>query len=72
MTVAPPGGALSREAWNISSLHVPRSVHDVNADHLQADQIVPTEDERKLGARCLFAKARADRGPPPAHHAAAV
>jgi hypothetical protein len=52
--------------------HVPRSVHDVNADHLRADQIVPTEDERKLGARCLFAKARSDRGPPPAHHAAAV
>jgi glutamate-1-semialdehyde 2,1-aminomutase len=31
---------------------------------------VPTEHERKLGARCLFAKARSDRGPPPAGHAA--
>jgi hypothetical protein len=43
-------------------------MHDVEADHLQAGQIVPTKDERKLGARCLFASAgwpwRADRGLP--------
>ena len=44
--------------------HVPRPMHDVKADHSEADQIVPTKDERKLGARCLFANARSDRGPP--------
>jgi hypothetical protein len=31
-------------------------MHDV-----KADQIVPTDDERKLDAACLFAKARSDR-----------
>jgi hypothetical protein len=31
-------------------------MHDV-----EADQIVPTDDERKLDAACLFAKARSDR-----------
>jgi hypothetical protein len=35
----------------------------------EADQIVPTKDEQKLGARFLFANARlpwrADRGLPP-------
>jgi hypothetical protein len=42
----------------------------------EADQIVPTKDERKLGARCLFANARlpwrADRGLPPACRGGAV
>jgi hypothetical protein len=42
----------------------------------EADQIVPTKDERKLGARWLFANAcwpwRADRGLPPARRARAV
>jgi len=42
-------------------------MHDVEEDHREqiiesrsseADQIVPTKDERKLGARCLFANAR--------------
>jgi hypothetical protein len=33
-------------------------MHDVKADQVRADQIVPTKDERKLGARCLFANAR--------------
>ena len=42
----------------------------------EADQIVPTKDERELGARCLFAHARlpwpADRGLPPARRGGAV
>jgi len=41
-------------------------MHDVEADHVRADQIVPTKDEQKLGTCCLFANARwrwRDRGP---------
>jgi hypothetical protein len=35
---------------------------------LEADQIVPTDDERKLDVRCLFAKAGSDRRPLAGRH----